>query len=260
MRFLREFKKKGTIFFVSHDTQAIQSLCDRAALMESGRIKLIGDARSVSEVYLEEIYGQQQRVRQPDRGTARESFDETDGADVRKELIESSNLRNRIEVFRFDLSGPGFGAGGARIREVAILNREGEKLSSVNGDETVTLEVMVEALSDLSRPIVGFFVKDRLGQHLFGDNTYLTYLNSPVAVPAGTTFRARFQFRMPILPAGDYFVSPAVADGTQGEHVQHHWLHEAIRFRSVASHVAGGLVGLPMRRIELVIDTTLGDN
>ncbi len=33
MRFLREFKKKGTLLFVSHDAWAVRSLCDRAVFI-----------------------------------------------------------------------------------------------------------------------------------------------------------------------------------------------------------------------------------
>jgi len=256
MRFLREFKSRGTIFFVSHDTQAIQSLCDRAALLEHGRVKLVGDARTVSETYLEDLYGQQQPIEARQRVSA--AHGEKAAMAAADELVSAASATlaaaNRLEIFRFDLSGPGFGAGGARIRSTSLLDVEGRPLAQIHGGEPVILEIVVEAATGLERPIVGFYVKDRLGQYLFGDNTYLTYRGSPQRVSSGAIFRARFQFRMPILPAGDYFVAPAVADGTQENHVQHHWLHEALMFRSASTVVAGGLVGIPMKRIELQVD------
>jgi lipopolysaccharide transport system ATP-binding protein len=258
MRFLRDFKKQGTIFFVSHDTQAIQSLCDRAALVEGGRVRLVADARTVSEVYLEKLYGQQQPV---ERSAANGTLRSEPAADEREEVaVPTLNAANRIEIFRFDLAGPGFGAGGARIVEVALLDDQQRPVMQLEGGEYVTLEVVVDALSDLARPIVGFYVKDRLGQYLFGDNTFLRYLATPVSVGRGQRLKARFRFRMPILPAGEYFVAPAVADGTQESHVQHHWLHEALRFRSVSSTVAGGLVGIPMQRVELVAESGAGSH
>jgi len=39
MRFLREFKERGTLLFVSHDTIAVSSLCDRAIWLDAGRVK-----------------------------------------------------------------------------------------------------------------------------------------------------------------------------------------------------------------------------
>ena len=100
-------------------------------------------------------------------------------------------------------------------------------------------------------PIIGFFVKDRLGQTLFGDNSYLTYMSSPVSVKAREQFEALFRFRMPILPTGDYSLCVAVAEGTQMEHVQHHWIRDAILFKSHSSSVCTGLVGITMQKVHL---------
>ena len=108
-----------------------------------------------------------------------------------------------------------------------------------------------EAHIDISAPIVGFFVKDRLGQTLFGDNTCITYMSSPVGMSAGERFEALFTFRMPILPVGDYSICVAVAEGTQMEHLQHHWIHDAILLKSHSSSVCTGLVGIPMRHVQL---------
>ena len=56
---------------------------------------------------------------------------------------------------------------------------------------------------------------------------------------------------MPILPKGDYFVTVALAEGTQQEHIQHQWIHEAVLFQSHSSSVSTGLVGIPMKEIRL---------
>jgi lipopolysaccharide transport system ATP-binding protein len=254
MRFLREFKQKGTIFFVSHDTQAIQSLCDRAALISSGRLVRVGDAREISEMYLEDLYADQQPVGIVDRADPRKrAFPDTE-ADVRQQVLDRSTLRNEIEVFEFDLSKAGFGAGGALIREVILLGKEGERLTHFSGGEIVTLEIRIEAKVPLDRPIVGFYVKNRLGQFLFGDNTFIAYRSHPVAVQSGESLIASFRFRMPILPPGEYFITPAVANGTQEDHVQHHWIHEALMIQSVTSSVTTGLVGIPMASIDLTVE------
>jgi len=104
----------------------------------------------------------------------------------------------------------------------------------------------------LARPIIGFFVKDRLGQALFGDNTYLSYRHNPVGADAGDTLEARFAFSMPLLPQGRYSICVAIADGTQEEHIQHHWIHDALIFQSKVSPLyQGGLLGMPMHEVTL---------
>jgi lipopolysaccharide transport system ATP-binding protein len=119
------------------------------------------------------------------------------------------------------------------------------------GGEEVVLRIRCVAQQSVSSPIVGFWVKDRLGQTLFGENTYLINKDAPLELQAGEQFEGRFAFRMPILPVGDYCFGAAVAEGTQQEHVQHQWIHDALAFKSYSTSVSTGLVGIPIDRIEL---------
>lgn len=255
MRFLRRFKETGTILFVSHDSAAVTNLCERAVWLRDGHVKRVGSAKEVSEAYLASLFGSEGA-----EGEAAEDEAELPQAqlarpeewvDGRRDFINASNLRNDLEVFRFDPNQEGFGQGGATITDVFLENSEGQRLNWVVGGEVTTLTVRVQAREYLDRPIVGFYVKDRLGQTLFGDNTYISYAGQPHAVQAGHTLVASFRFPMPLLPAGDYSLAVAVANGTQAEHVQHHWIHDAVLFRSHCSATAAGLVGIPMLNIAL---------
>jgi lipopolysaccharide transport system ATP-binding protein len=119
------------------------------------------------------------------------------------------------------------------------------------GGEHVRLVVACDARQALRSPIIGFFLKDRLGQRLFGDNTYLTYSAAPVPLEAGERLEAVFEFNMPILPQGQYSLDVAIADGTQLEHTQADWVHDAVVLESHSSSASTGLVGIPMRDIRL---------
>ena len=99
--------------------------------------------------------------------------------DPRLEQIQGSRYRNDIEVFEFDPSRPSFGIGHGRIIGVELTAVNGRALNYVVGGETVVLTVQAEAVQPLASPIIGFLVRDRLGQLLFGDNTYLTTAGRP---------------------------------------------------------------------------------
>lgn len=173
--------------------------------------------------------------------------------DMRQDLFNASKLRTDIEVFAFRHDADGFGIHGATIIDVRFEDRCGRSLSWIVGGEDVRLVVNCVCAVAIHGPIVGFTLKDRLGQVLFGDNTYLTTCDSPLSVPGGQRITAVFDFTMPRLPNGDYTVSVAIAEGTQAEHVQHHWLHDALMIKVHTSSVYAGLVGIPMARIELSI-------
>lgn len=60
-------------------------------------------------------------------------------------------------------------------------------------------------------------------------------------------------FTMPILPLGDYSITVALAEGSQQEHIQHHWMHEALLLKSHSTSVSTGLVGVPMSSITMSV-------
>lgn len=249
MRFLREFMKTGTILFVSHDCGAIKNLCSECIWLEAGQVFLQGSPKEVCERYLRAFYEVEQGVGTSTR--LREARPRAEGRDQRLAYINASNLRNDLQIFDFDPEADSFGQGGATITQVAILDENGDPLAWAVGGEPVRLHITASCERDLNAPIIGFYVKDRLGQTLFGDNTYLSYAETPLACRKGAAVHAIFHFDMPRLATGDYTVTAALADGTQEEHVMHHWIHDALHFKAVASSVAVGLIGIPMKEITL---------
>jgi lipopolysaccharide transport system ATP-binding protein len=136
------------------------------------------------------------------------------------------------------------------VRAVRCEGSDGRVLQQVEGGEVVRLVVEAEALEALDSVIVGFFVKDRLGQHLFGKNTWRDGA-APVPAPPGGKVRAAFEFRMPYLPGGAYTLDVAIADGSPDAHVQLVWLFDALALESISSTVSTGLVGIPFRSVTL---------
>ena len=253
MRFLRCFMETGTVLFVSHDASAVLGLCDRAVLLKAGRIERMGAAKEVVEHYLESLYetapGITKTVTEK-KNTAPPPREE-EYRDPREPLINASNLRNDIQVFQFSDHDDGFGTGCARISSVKIMDHHGHALSWLTGGEDVVLEIRALANQEIIRPIVGFQFKDRLGQVIFADNSFLTYELTPVRLMPGREIVAKFSFRHPVLLSGDYSIDAAIAEGTQENHVQHHWLRNALIVKAHASPICLGLVGIPMKKITL---------
>jgi len=264
MRYLREFQKRGTLLFVSHDTGAVTNLCSRAIWLDGGKQVMDGPARDVVERYLAAQHA-------ADRASLGESVAvhvsaasgksvpaedcgmPEDVVDPRKALLNGEASRNLVEVFDFDPEkiSSDFGAGAARIVNVLLSNGDGKAHRLIAGGEVADLSIEAEVLQPINAPIFGFYVKDRLGQRIFGDNTYISYCDRPVQAGQGWRLRAHFRFRMPVLPSGDYSVDVALATGTQESHTQQHWIHDAINFKAHESTMRHGLVGIPMHAIEI---------
>lgn len=252
MRFLRAFMQTGTVLFVSHDTASVRSLCNRAIWIDKGRVVAEGAPKEICEQYLEAYYeAQQGKVSAEPAKLAARAVKASGWKDQRAAFINHSNLRNDLKVFEFDPEAASFGNGDARIRDVRLVDAEGTGLNWVVGGESVTLQITIDAVRAVSRPIVGFFLKDHLGQTLFGDNTFLTCMDSDLEVPPGEAYQAEFSFDMPILPPGHYSFVVSAAAGTQEHHVQLQWIHDALFIKSESSSASTGLIGIPMTHIGL---------
>jgi len=243
MRFLRGFQEGGgTLVFVSHSSAAVVNLCRRAIWLEQGRVVMDGPAKDVSEAYHAKSYGMQVAARAADDDAGHEDA----GSD--QAIADTSTMR----VFRFKPGSAAFGDGRGRITSVRLVGEDGRMLSRIEGGENVRLQVVAEVGTELESPVVGFFLKDKLGQHLFGNNTYLAGSGARAPARAGQRLRAEFAFRMPALPVGKYSFDVALADGTHAEHVQNDWVFDGLVIESVTSTVSTGLIGLPYHSVTLV--------
>ena len=254
MRFLRDFMKSGTVLFVSHDTSSIKNLCNYAVWLEKGQVVREGLPKHVCDFYLEAFYEAQQGK---STSTTLRVLKKTEASvpvkDQRLEFLNNSNLRNDLQIFKFNPDAPSFGKGGAQIYDVRLLNEDEHTLSWIVGGEKVRLQITAHSCQSVKYPIIGFFVKDHLGQFLFGDNTFITCRDQLFNCQEGSIIQADFGFCMPILPCGEYSIAVSIATGTQERHEQQHWIHDAILFRSESSSVVSGLVGIPMQEIELQV-------
>ena len=121
------------------------------------------------------------------------------------------------------------------------------------GGESVRMTVRAKAHVELQCPILGFLVRDRLGQDLFGENTLPFSSAQPEPIVAGSVFEGVFEFKLPMLPNGQYVVMSSVADGDAYDNVQHHWMHDALVINVFSSRIRYGLMGIAFDRVELKV-------
>ena len=251
MRFLRAFRERGTLLFVSHDTGSVLNFCDRALWLDKGHVRMHDSAQNVVSAYMEycaqEVYGDVVKIK---------SLRVTD---AKAEALPAPMLPSRpaveketkLTLFSNIHNSDGWTSEAAHIDSVTLLSRDGESLGVFHGGEHVQLRVRAVASRDLEGVIIGFFVKDRLGQSLFGEHTY-TYVEQPYPMAAGQTLEARFDFTVPLLPDGDYSMTVSIAEGNPWDNVQHHWLHDAVLIQVASTKLRYGLVGIPFDSVSLL--------
>ncbi|MBA6137462.1 MULTISPECIES: ABC transporter ATP-binding protein [Pseudomonas] len=256
MRFLRKFKEEKTLLFVSHDSTSVIALCDKALWLADGETRELGEAKQTSEHYLNFILGATQD---------KQLQDQTHASATARKLREiwaggqPYETAGPLSLFQPNLQASAqTDPLGAQINYVNVTAEDGSDIRALKGGEVVTLTIRAVAYTELRSPVLGFYIKDRLGQFLFGSNTLSIKDRLPPVAAPGQEFKAEFTFPMPWLAGGDYSIQVAVADGTQQDHTSHHWIHDAVIFHSSQDPSASGLIGIPMLDIQLSIDTETG--
>lgn len=253
MRFIRKFRENGTLLFVSHDMGSVLNLCERAVWLHAGQVRQLGASKDISEAYLQytlqEVYGQEAQLQAIEQtaDAAAPPLAKAEPDDVPPALDYQAqlNVHNNLS------EANGWKSGAGEIVEVnlSVMSGATDANGVLQGGEMVKMTVEAVAHEDMARPILGFLVRDRLGQDLLGENTLPFTDRQPLPVQAGDRFAAEFTFRLPMLPNGDYSVMTSLADGDLYNHVQHHWLHDALLIHVVSSKVRYGLVGVEFKNM-----------
>ena len=249
MRFLRGFMKTGTVLFVTHDMSIVRNLCNRAICLNKGAVFKVGTTKEVVDTYMQLSH---QDAYRGDIHLV--SVDAASSVSHEKKSSRTANsaIGKETAVAYFDRlnESTGWASGKARILSVRLVDRNGSDLPVLEGGELVSLEIVATINETLYSPILGWFVKDRLGQSLFGEHTY-SYVNPPLLVKAGEKIRAVFNFKIPLLPNGEYATTVSIAEGDPLENTQHHWLHDALIFVVASDKLRYGLVGIPFSEVSL---------
>ncbi len=251
LRYLEKFRARGTLLFVSHNSGTVAKLCDRALWLEHGEVRELGPAGEVCANYMTSLAERTAAQSASRRAIPAQGWQIVAPPPVVRDARQRG--RNRIEVSPFDPDAPWHGHGGASIVDAWFCGADGGRPGEIAGGDEVELRVACHAERDVSRPIVGFLLRDRLGQNLFGDNTYLAYRDAPRSVRAGEAFAAAFRFQLPYLAAGDYALTLAITEGTQEDHIHVHWIEEAVILSVRESPVRRGIIAIPARDIRIDI-------
>lgn len=253
MRFIREFQQQGILLFVSHDPGSVQNLCKTGIWLDHGAVRMIGSAKEITETYLrytlQEIYGENTKLHAIKNNTNVVTQD--DITSPSEKAIPFTDYEAKVTVKDNIHNAQGWQTGVAELLSIQLTALDTITENIFTGGEKVHLTVRAKANQQLIHPIIGFTVRDRLGQELFGENTLPFTASHPVAVKAGEEVSGEFIFRLPMLPNGQYAVMASIADGTLHNHVQHHFLHDALILTVTSSKIRWGLVGISFDQVIL---------
>jgi lipopolysaccharide transport system ATP-binding protein len=195
---IRNFRKDGTtLLIVSHDRYAIQTVCDRAILLDSGRVRMEGAPIDVLDYYHAMM-------------AERDHY----------KITQLAMADGRVATIS--------GTGEVYVVDAQLLDEEGQPINSVKVGQNVNLVVSIKARAEVPRVVLGFMITDRLGHCIYGINTHR--LDQPLEnMVAGeeATYRFRFPAR---LGKGSYSLSLSLSRFDSHLDKNYEWRDNALIF------------------------------
>jgi lipopolysaccharide transport system ATP-binding protein len=97
-------------------------------------------------------------------------------------------------------------------------------------------------------------LKDRNGQYLFAEGTDRPLRAKNITLRKASAVKSIFSFDMPIIIRGEYTLNLAFAEGPGDDHIQHHWLHDAIAITVTGNRLVHGIAGMHNMKMSLEIN------
>lgn len=178
---MRRFREEGTsIMLVSHSLADVKSLCDRAILLERGRVLKDGRPDEVVDYYNALI--------------ARKENE--------KLSVEQRRSKSGWVVTRS-------GSGQAKVNSLRLVDADsGEEVAMAKVGQRLRLKLDASAEDALPSLVLGFMIRDKQGHIVWGSNTWHTGQIQKDLQP-GECVRYALDFTCRLGP-GSYSVSPAL--------------------------------------------------
>jgi lipopolysaccharide transport system ATP-binding protein len=198
---IREFREQGTtLLFVSHDKGAIQSLCDEAILLHEGRMAMQGEPQAVVDYYNALIAEKEN-----------------------SKVMQRASQDGRVQTIS--------GTGEVTFDHIVLLDSRGQRAETLEVGAPVTIEAAARINEDISTLVVGIMIKDRLGQPVYGTNTYhMERVEGPFAAGDLVTYRFAFPANF---GEGSYSVAVAAHDSESHITRNYEWRDLAIVFKVI---------------------------
>jgi len=198
---IKAFQDQGTtLLLVSHDRGAIQAICDRAILLEKGAVIKDGNPEEVMDFYNALIA-------------------EKENSTVKQVTKEDGKVETTS------------GTGEATIEEIGLYNTEDELVEFVGVGDPVELHIKVKVHKDIESLVLGYGIKDRLGQVMYGTNTWHTE-QIIKNVKAGDIYDFTLSFPA-IFGVGSYSIQTALTDKDTHLTSNYEWKNLALVFNVI---------------------------
>jgi len=212
---MREIISGGTTcLFVSHDTTAVQNLCQRAILLDQGEIAFMGEATEVVSRYFATLG--------PRAGcSTQEAVGKVPSTKPVNDLMEPQEIISHNIL----VSGANrHGAGGLEIIAARVTDKDVQDTMQVDMLQNLNFNLLLRANEDIVDPSAGIHLYDRLGNIVFASGTRQLLHRLP-DLSAGQGLIVSIELKLNVQP-GEYTFSLGAAEPSGGNEPNVGFIHD----------------------------------
>lgn len=164
---LEEFRKQGKSFILAtHGLETVESFCDRAILLETGRKIAYGNSGEIVHIYRERMNGNGSHALGPTPREKKKIFLSLQGSGAEKDRAVPGEIHWTRRKWRHRS-----GMGKAEIEKVRLLDREGQEVHTMDSGGWLKIRVEYEVIEAIEDPHFGVAIYRDDGVYCYGPNT-----------------------------------------------------------------------------------------
>jgi len=213
---MRQIIEQGTTFiYVTHDTAAMQNLCDRALLLDGGKMEFIGTTTEAVSRYYAKV-GQK-----PDRTKAMQKTSAALRLESEKTAMTADEIRQRSIL---KTSTQRHGAKGLEVIAARVTNNCGEDTMHTAMSGTLTFTLLLHANEPVRDPSCGIHLYNRMGVLVYAAGT--RQLRHQLAdLKAGEELIVGFELTLSVQP-GEYTFSLGASEPAEESQPNVGYIHD----------------------------------
>lgn len=193
-----DLQRRGTtIIFVSHDASSVKRLCGTVLWLKDGNLTLVGNATTVVDAYLQDLFG------------LGEKYSNTD---IVNHAVAIPKVKNSASKLSLPIGDGRCGERKLEMAGMSLFNLNGLPTRTADWNEVICLLLEIKNNNFPSGHNIGcgYILRDNKGIEVASTSTWFDSIKM-LAPAQGDSLRVSIEITIPMLHPGHYSLTPSVS-------------------------------------------------
>lgn len=221
--YMKEKMEHCTKLLVTHDMGSIANMADEVIVLQHGKQVFYGEPLQAIEFYTKSVHTNLFHEKEEEKQLEgkKSTIAVSDAAKVPENdmiKIPAESLGGAMEVI---------------IDSYRLLVNGKEYMGYVQNDDEISVDVCFHSKKDVRGSIVGYQMKDKYGNIIFGENTHSSGF-AERSLKKDHSYIANLKFKWPKIQENTYFLTLGVGEGShEMQHVIQCWAHNICELKNI---------------------------